>query len=480
MNDRFLLASQGTSRLRLALPEFGRLALELPLAAGPTPNTFLGLEVLLEPEASVYHADDPGSAKALPVGEPVVQGGAELRVITEPSAERSLVWVTAESWRRALARLPNGCALRVDGAAEPTQLAGLWSDVAGPCFGLRAGRGWLLAFADEDARTEARTQLLELSRTQGLRLVITPVTQPLDPGELEERAGAHAHAVTIAHADPAMLAVEALIDRAAPRPANVVIVGESGTGKDLVAQEILRRSGRSSRVVRTSAVALLEAEVLQASLRDAEGGVLIIDEITALDPKAQLALAHGLDAAEGRGAPIRVLSLSSTTLSQVAAAGQFRKELAYRLEALSIALPPLRQRRAEIAPLARRFAAELSTTLTSEAVAALEAHDFPGNVRELKNLIGRAHLASGGVIGAEHLPTLALAPAPAPTSAGEGEGRSLKEKLAEMEKLRIIEALRTHKTQREAALALEMPMSTFLSRLDAYGIPRARGGGKKE
>jgi len=339
-----------------------------------------------------------------------------------------------------------------------------------------------LAFADEDALTATRVRLSESSRAQGLRLVVAQVAQPLDPAALSGGPAVSATLASIAYSDPAMLAVEALIDRAAPTSANVVIVGESGTGKDLVAQEILRRSGRTDRAVRTSAVALLEPEVLQANLREAEGAVLIIDEITALEPKAQLALAHGLDAAEGRGAPIRVLSLSSTALSQAVNTGQFRKELAYRLEALSITLPPLRQRRAEIAPLARQFAAELSTTLTSEAIAALEAHDFPGNVRELKNLIGRAHFASAGVIDAGHLPTLSLAPAsPSPSSSpSESEGRSLKEKLAEMEKLRIVEALRTHKTQREAALALEMPMSTFLARLDAYGIPRARGGGKKE
>ncbi|MBK6685798.1 MAG: sigma-54-dependent Fis family transcriptional regulator [Deltaproteobacteria bacterium] len=474
MSERFLLASAGTTRLRLALPELGRFALEF----------FPNLEILLDPEASIAPVDDPESAQVLRSGEVTSCDGAELLLTSEAPAGLPLLWVTPESWRRALARLPRGCALRIDGAVEPETIGRWLGNAPGPCFAVRSGRGVWLAFADEDALTATRVRLSESSRAQGLRLVVAQVAQPLDPAALSGGPAVSATLASIAYSDPAMLAVEALIDRAAPTSANVVIVGESGTGKDLVAQEILRRSGRTDRAVRTSAVALLEPEVLQANLREAEGAVLIIDEITALEPKAQLALAHGLDAAEGRGAPIRVLSLSSTALSQAVNTGQFRKELAYRLEALSITLPPLRQRRAEIAPLARQFAAELSTTLTSEAIAALEAHDFPGNVRELKNLIGRAHFASAGVIDAGHLPTLSLAPAsPSPSSRSspsESEGRSLKEKLAEMEKLRIVEALRTHKTQREAALALEMPMSTFLARLDAYGIPRARGGGKKE
>jgi transcriptional regulator of acetoin/glycerol metabolism len=465
MSLRYLAIADGPARTRLLLPTLGRLIL------GSGPKSVLELEGLLPEHAEILIDHEvsirllgpgPRTIEALSPDTPIPLGRAELTLCVEDAPSRPLLFVGVDAWARAVERLQEPRALRVSSALEEEATLEALAATK-PVIGLKSGRSATLLYAGDAALLEAQATL----RSLGARISATKV----DPRSTIEATDG-GPAIQIAHRDPKMLALDTLIDRAAASLANLVISGETGTGKDVVAQEIIRRSG-NPRAVRTSAVALADAEALRSLLAEAEGGFLIVDEVTALSPNDQLALAHGLDAAESKKATIRVLSLASESLERAVADGRFRKELAYRLEALTVSLPPLRERRSEI--VARAFAAALGTTIDDDALAALEAHDFPGNVRELKNSIGRAHLTSGGAIAKEHLPKALASAAPEPAT----DARSLKDKLAEIEKARIVDALAKHKTQREAAIALEMPMSTFLARLDAYGIQRARGGGKK-
>lgn len=309
--------------------------------------------------------------------------------------------------------------------------------------------------------------------------------------------------------DPDMRAVDQLVNRAAAGMAHVLLMGETGVGKDIYAQLVHERSSRSGGpFVRVSCVELSETfadDDAASLLARARGGTLHIDEVTGLSVRAQLGLGYALDEAERAGLDVRFIASSNHDLQAAVAAGQLRKDLYYRLDQLQIVVPPLRQRRGDIMPLAELFwrqstrgrGARVSFALSDKARAALEEYSWPGNVRELKNCIEHAVLLAGDrPIALEHLPRpLRGARAPEATAAEAARPpsramatptleldapeapMSLRTEIAALEKKRILEALRKYPTQREAAEALEMPMRTFLNRLDALGIPRARGGG---
>lgn len=479
VSERWLVIAYDNGAARIALPQFARFMVgESEGCCVSITRARLAaehVEVLVDHGVSVrFLADgeismDGTSTTRVTVGEVyeltaegyAVFGDAELHV-DQGTAARDLPVLSAAAFDRLAEDRPT---LRVAPAGED---ATTWLAERTNAIAAKLGEnGATLLFDDETALTAAANALQADNSRGPLRV---------------ERAGAEetggAGPVRLAYADEGMRHVEELVDRAAAAGANVLIVGETGTGKDMVAQELIRRSGRTEPPIRAAAVALDTPEKLREAVVRARGGVLILDEITGLDVRAQLALAHELDAADNAGAPVRVLSLSSTPLSEAMNADKFRRELAYRLEELEIALPSLRARRAEIAPLAKAFAAERGAAIDPAAIAVLESYAFPGNVRELKNVIGRAHLASGGTIEVKHLPsTVTAAPA---TPEAVPSAPSLQGDLEEIEKQRIIEAIRVHKTQRDAAAALNMPMTTFLSRMDKYGIPRARKGGRKK
>jgi DNA-binding NtrC family response regulator len=157
---------------------------------------------------------------------------------------------------------------------------------------------------------------------------------------------------------------------------------------------------------------------------------------------------------------------------------------------LTIQVPPLRERTANVVFLAELFilmSMPLSRRvrpmrLSEQAKVALMQYSWPGNSQELRNVVERAMmLATGDVIGLEHLPAElvgGLSSVEQHASAPCEKPMSLREEIEALEKKRILEALQKYPTQRDAAAALDMPMSTFLTRLDAFGIPRVRGGGK--
>jgi DNA-binding NtrC family response regulator len=291
----------------------------------------------------------------------------------------------------------------------------------------------------------------------------------------------------LAPQDAGMKKVLALADQVAKSNALVLILGETGVGKDLLAQRIHAASPRAhGPLLRVNCVDLGESFIDAELVQRAGGGTILLDEVGGLSARAQLSLGHRLEDDFAQRHDLRFLATSNHDLQQAVADGSFRKDLYFRLGRVSIQIPPLRSRTADILPLARHFIAELSPNqplaLSADAENALERYDWPGNVRELRNVLERAVLvSSGGELRAEDLPlevrdpdverATADEPKIAPESPPTG---GLREEMEALEKRRILEALDKHPTQTEAAKALGIPLRTFLNRLDALGIPRAR------
>jgi len=237
-------------------------------------------------------------------------------------------------------------------------------------------------------------------------------------------------ATAIAFEDPASVAIRAELDLLAPSDASIVIVGETGTGKELVARYLHDHSKRSHRpfiAVNCGALvdSLVEAELFgyergaftgavrsQAGwFETANGGTLLLDEIGDLPPSLQVKLLRVLQEREvvrigsrvSTPVDVRVLAATNVDLEEAVAAGRFRQDLFFRLNVATVTLPPLRRRPADIPFLAAHFL-ELyrdrlkrpDLSFSRAASAALAAHSWPGNIRELENAVHHAVLLSSG------------------------------------------------------------------------------------
>jgi DNA-binding NtrC family response regulator len=235
-----------------------------------------------------------------------------------------------------------------------------------------------------------------------------------------------------------MLAVYKQIALACAADAPVLVTGETGTGKELVARAIHRhgpRSGRAFVPVNCGALpeGLLESELFghvrgaftgavadkKGLFEEARGGTLFLDEVGEMSPALQVRLLRTLETGEVRpvGSPrtttvdVRVIAATHRDLERAAREGTFRQDLFYRLHVFAIRIPPLRERRDDVPLLVAHFLARLaaqgraSASATPAAVAALAAHDWPGNVRELENTLERLAVESrGGTIDVPDLP----------------------------------------------------------------------------
>jgi DNA-binding NtrC family response regulator len=268
---------------------------------------------------------------------------------------------------------------------------------------------------------------------------------------LETRLKAAEGTPTLIGETPSMLAVRRLIETIAPTDASVMILGETGTGKELIARNLhdkSRRANHSFIPVNCGALPenLVESELFghrkgsftgadtnrKGLFEVANGGTLFLDEVGELDKSVQVKLLRFLESGEirrvGENDPfrvdVRVLCATNRDLREMIEAEQFREDLFFRINTFEIHLPPLRERKADIAPLARHMLTRYTSrrggpeaVLSPEAIAALTAHDWPGNIRELANAIERAMILAGsGPIGVEHLPTQAPVRRPSASS----------------------------------------------------------------
>ncbi len=300
-----------------------------------------------------------------------------------------------------------------------------------------------------------------------------------------------------------------LVATVAPTDVSVLIIGETGAGKELFAEEIHRQSKRSrARLLRINCASftaqLLESELFGHErgaftgassakvglIESANGGTVFFDEIAEMPLDLQARLLRVLEdrrvrpvgAVSERAVDVRFIAATHQPLEELAKRGAFRKDLFYRLAGVVIEVPPLRERREEIPALIERFAAAVGAQPVRVSPAAMEllsSWDWPGNVRELRNVVERAALlAAGREIGAEHLPrALVRRDSDAATPAAP----KMRSELEALERQRIVEALaRCNGNQSRAAAMIGMPRRTFVARLDAYGIPRPRKGAADE
>lgn len=258
---------------------------------------------------------------------------------------------------------------------------------------------------------------------------------------------ADAALANVVGSDPRMLRVFELVRAVAASKTTVLMTGESGTGKSLIAHAIHEHSTRSQRpYVELSCGSipetLLESELFghvkgaftgahadkMGRFQAANGGTLFLDEINSASPAMQLKLLRVLQerkfepvgSSQTLEVDVRVILASNQPLEHLVAAGAFRQDLYYRINVVKIELPPLRERAADIEDLAHAFLAKHAKELgrqlvgfTTEALEALRRYAYPGNVRELQNLVERAAvLARGQVITLDDLPGHVLSPSP--------------------------------------------------------------------
>jgi two-component system response regulator AtoC len=330
--------------------------------------------------------------------------------------------------------------------------------------------------------------------------------------------------------DPTPRGVPALVKDLAASKANVLILGETGVGKEVLAQTLHDLSGRTGELTRINCAALseslLESELFghekgaftgAASqkvglLEAADGGTVFLDEVGELPLSIQAKLLRAVEHREvmriGSTRPIQIdvrfLSATNRDLPAEVASGAFRRDLFFRLDGVTLVIPPLRERRGLIGPLAMRFLDDarkktgLAPKLSADVLAALENYPWPGNVRELKAVIERAVLlARGGEIAVKHLaftrrtdaaaataPAATPAPSPAvaaaspasPAAAAESDsGLDFLDAEQKADRAAVIAALdECAGNQTRAAKKLGIARTTLVTKLRLYRIPRPR------
>ncbi len=315
-----------------------------------------------------------------------------------------------------------------------------------------------------------------------------------------------------------------IVERVAAGVIPVLIVGETGVGKDVLASQIHALSPRAHRAFVCVNCAAFPEQLLESELfgyergaftgamqrklgilESADGGTVFLDELGELPLAVQAKLLRVLDqrevlplgALKPRRIDVRFVAATNRDLELEVQRGTFREDLYYRLNAVVIVVPPLRERVAEIEPLARTFVLRAARELAlprppaigPAAMRLLERYPWPGNVRELRNVIDRAVLLAGDgkEIAPEHLPAekmgrvlpsrdsprahraIAAVPAPPPTPSHPA--------FAPEERARVLAALeKCSGNQTHAAKLLGVSRRTLISRIEAYGLPRPRKG----
>jgi transcriptional regulator with GAF, ATPase, and Fis domain len=304
------------------------------------------------------------------------------------------------------------------------------------------------------------------------------------------------------------------IDLVAPTDASVLVLGETGTGKELVAHEIHRRSRRKEKpLVRVNCASipkeLYESEffghakgAFTGAIKDragrfetAEGGTLFLDEIGEVPPEMQGKLLRALQEKRyervgedrTRRADVRIVAATNRDLKKEAAAGRFREDLFYRLNVFPVQVPPLRERKEDVPLLVQHFiklsAKDLGCPqprLTRAGMEQLQHYDWPGNIRELRNVIERAVILARGGALAFDLPAGTAPPAARPSpimgDAGDRPGYLTEAELQRRERENLLVILETAgwkiKGADGAAERLGVKPTTLLSRMKKMGLNR--------
>jgi DNA-binding NtrC family response regulator/pSer/pThr/pTyr-binding forkhead associated (FHA) protein len=327
---------------------------------------------------------------------------------------------------------------------------------------------------------------------------------------------------TILIADPAMIQLYELVERLAASDLPILICGETGTGKELVASAVHAWSSRRVRPLIPMNCAALHENLIESELFGhekgaftgsvttkpgllelADGGTILLDEIGELSATAQAKLLRVLETkrvtrlgdVRERDINIRIVAATNRNLEDQVTAGRFRQDLYYRLKGALLWIPPLRDRARELPLLAKAFLDDAcartgrpSMTLTYGAMQTLAAYSWPGNVRELKNLmefLAAAMLESdveewhiserlGAKLSASGPSSRPLdEPTPLPNSDVRRRFRPIDEEVRELERTRMAEALMVAAgNQTRAAELIAMPLRTFVAKLKLYDIPR--------
>jgi transcriptional regulator with PAS, ATPase and Fis domain len=327
----------------------------------------------------------------------------------------------------------------------------------------------------------------------------------VEPAPAANGGGAKGNLVVL---DEAMRGIDHLIQRAALADISMLLLGETGVGKEVFARRIHELSPRAQKPFVGLNCASLVASLLESELfghekgaftgagqakpgllETADGGTILLDEVGEMPIAVQVKLLRVLEERQvlriggtrPRPIDVRVLSATNRNLEAEVAAGSFRRDLFFRLNSISIEIPPLRQRPSEIEPLARRFAALAAQRLRvsppeidPDVLDRLRSYQWPGNVRQLRNVMERAVvLAEGRRITVDLVPAdTYVGPAPkppvvAPAAGGASDGDD--------ERQRILTALdRCAGNQTRAAELLGISRRTLVSRLAEYNVPRPR------
>jgi DNA-binding NtrC family response regulator len=334
---------------------------------------------------------------------------------------------------------------------------------------------------------------------------------------LQNRVVAAEGPTVLVGGSPAMQAVHRLIATVAPTNSTVMILGETGTGKELVARTLYQQSKRADMPFVPVNCGALSENLVESELfghrkgaftgadRDhkglfevANGGTLFLDEVGELNKNIQVKLLRFLESGEirrvGETEPfrtdVRVLCATNRDLRTMIKADEFREDLYFRINTFEIRLPALRERRQDIPDLARHLLSraarrpieQVANLLSPEAIDVLLEHEWPGNVREMANVMEHAYILSGGQrIAPEHLPhhirpmtgspTLSLAPAP---GAGAPPGART---LRDIEMEHILRVLEKHGGNKAAAAAeLGISLKTMYNKLNQLQEERKTAG----
>ena len=399
----------------------------------------------------------------------------------------------------------DGAAALIRARADATidlALCDVRADLAGLVRGLAAERIALPVVAcgtNNDARAAVRAM------REGAREFLPLPPDPDLIAAILDSASADTHALIMR--DRLTLAIAARAEQVAGSEASVLITGESGTGKEVFARHIHRRSRRSAGPFIALNCAAIPEQLLESELfghekgafsgalarrvgkfEAADRGTLLLDEIGEMDLRLQAKLLRAVQEREidrvGGSAPVKVsvrlLATTNRDLAAEAARGRFREDLYFRLNVVSLRIPPLRERPADISALAEHFARRYAAfnglpdrKLTDAALQRLLAHTWRGNVRELENTLHRAVLlARGATIDAEaiELGADALAPASVPTAApGTGVAGLVGRRMDEVERDLILQTLRhTEGNRTHAATILGISIRALRNKLRDY------------